>query len=181
VVPEAFTPALVELLQGLLDRGDVLVVGVATRNELTGPALAAAPGLLTAVHLECGPLSGAVELPPSVTVRVGHGLLGPGGEHLRRLAARLGGDPELTDRWARAVPGTPYEGPGGLAAAVLARPGPTAVDEVVVATSRTDAVPTTVRAARGDDPLPAEVTAVLARLVADEVGVGSGRSASRQR
>lgn len=168
------TSELVDLLSGYVDRGDVRNVGVATRNERTALALAAAPGLFTVAHVEAGPLSEPVELPAHVQVRVGHGLLGPGGEHLRRLCAVLRSSPELAAEWRHSVAGTRLEGSEGLASALLAGPAATAVDEVIVATSRPGAVAATVHSACAAAPLPDEVTQLLGRLVATVRPPGSG-------
>lgn len=169
---------LVAALRGYLDSGDVAAVGVATSNNRTAAALARAPDLLTVAHIEAGPLALRLVRPEGVTV-VGHGLLGPGGDHLRRLRGRLSADPAAATQWRDVVAGTVYADPpgtggrrgaaarpfAGLAAALLARTNGQALDEVIVATTRPSAVAPAVAAVTGP-PLPPELADMLDRLVA---------------
>ena len=166
VEPDDITPELLELLGAWVARGDVGAVGVATRNEHTAAVLSRAPDLLTVVHVEAGVLSSPVALPPSVRVRVGHGLLGPGGEHLRRLRDVLAARPQLHSEWSDAVRDTPYDGPGGLAAAMLTASGATGVDEVIVATTRIAVLQDSCRQAAALEQLPTAVSRVLTALTA---------------
>lgn len=165
VLPEQVTGELVELLRRYVARGDVRQVGVATRNAHTLAALARAPELFTVAHIEAGPLSGALALPLHVTVRVGHGLLGPGGTHLQALRRVLCNDADLAARWSQLTQDSAYAGPDGLALAVLGRPGPERLDEVIVATSRPGAVAPACAHAAAAGPLPAGLEDLLDRLV----------------
>ncbi|MEJ5915899.1 aldo/keto reductase [Pseudokineococcus sp. 1T1Z-3] len=161
VSPHDVDDALLAVLADLLAKGDVGAAGTATSGALTPAAVARGEGLLTVVHHEVGPLSPPVTLPATVTTRVGHGLLGGESSHLRALSAALE-EPTLAARWRDAVAGTAFEGPAGLAEALLARGATLPVDEVLVATTRPERLPRTLSLARGDEPLPGPVLAVLA-------------------
>lgn len=156
-------------LLGLLDRfladGDVEAVGIATANEHAAAASRAGGGRFTVAHLAVGPFQTQPTLDPSVTIIVGHGLLGPGGAALSALQRTVAGGGPAARRWADAVAGTAWAADGGLSRALLARATRTGVEEVIVATTRPERVEPTVRAARGDEPLPAEVGAALDDLV----------------
>lgn len=165
VQPHEVTAELVGLLDGLRRRGDVGEVGVATQNHLTAAALAAGGPVLTVAHLAVGPLHEPVELPPHVTTRVGHGLLGGGGEHLRRMHSVLDADPAMAEQWRDAVAGTELTGPGGLAAALLSRGPHLDVTDLLVATTRVEQVATTYACASRAEPLPPTVVEALAVLV----------------
>ena len=112
-------------------------MGVATDNRLTAACVAAAPDVLTAAHFSVALSASPVTLPPSVTIRVGHGALGAGGADLHRLRAVLAADPALAARWQARTVDTPWTGARGLGAALLARAASTAgLTHVIVATSR---------------------------------------------
>ncbi|WP_298992543.1 aldo/keto reductase [uncultured Pseudokineococcus sp.] len=166
VSPHDVDEDLLGVLRGLVDAGDVGAVGVATANRLTAAAVGRGHGLLTVVHHEVGPLAPPVDLPPSVLVRVGHGLLGGGGSHLAALHRALEADVRLAGRWRDTVRGTPFDAPGGLAEALLARAALLPVDEVLVATTQPSRLPRTVTLARGDVAVPAPVVQVLDEAVA---------------
>lgn len=179
--PVDLSDELLAALAHYVDNGDVAAVGVATGNDRTATALFRAPGLLTVAHIEAGPLSDPLVLPDAVTV-IGHGLLGPGGDHLRRLRRRLQDDPAAATSWQEAVAGTVYAdqprldgasgGRGarepaqfaGLAQALLARPSPTPLEEVIIATTRPAAVLPALQAVTGP-PLPAVLADLLDRVV----------------
>ncbi|MEJ5887718.1 aldo/keto reductase [Pseudokineococcus marinus] len=161
VSPHDVDDDLLGVLRRLVDAGDVGAVGVATANRLTAAAVQRGHGLLTVVHHEVGPLAPPVDLPPSVSVRVGHGLLGGGGAHLATLRRVLEGDAAMAGRWRDAVRGTAFDAPGGLAEALLARAARLPVDEVLVATTQPSRLPRTVALARGDVAVPAPVVQVL--------------------
>ncbi len=171
VRPHDVTPALRDVLRGLVETGSVRAVGVATRNHLTAEVIATAPDLFTVAQYGVGPLAAPVELPSSVTTRIGHGLLGDGGRELALLRDVRDGSPELTSLWAEAVHGSEWEGPGGLPRALLGRAASSRLDGVVVATSSTHRVAETL-AAPTRPPGPAVLTALDA-LVAAAAGRGS--------
>ena len=166
VRPLDVTPELVELLAGLVRRGDVGAVGVATQNHDTLPVLARGGELFTVVNHAVGPLHPPVELPPHVTTRIGHGLLGGGAEHLHRLTAVLAADPAAAERWRAAVAGTEFAGERGLTDVLLSRGPHLGVTEVLVATRRPAAVARAAELAGRTEPLPPAVLAALADLVA---------------
>lgn len=163
VQPAEITPELITVLRRAVEVGDVGEVGVATQVGLTAAAVARGEGVLTVAQFAVGPLDPQVQLPPVVTTRVGHGLLGAGGAHLRDLTDRLVSDPAAAEQWRSAVAGTSYDGDGGLARALLAR-RPEGVDEVVLATSRPGRIAGAV-AAVGSGPLPSPVRDGLEALV----------------
>lgn len=162
VVAGDITDELLRLLESLRDRGDVDQVGVATRNHETPAALARGGDLFTVAHTAVGPLHEAVALPAHVTTRVGHGLLGEGGAHLRALQAVLDTDPVAATAWGGATAGTPW---ADLAGALLGRAAGLDQSDVIVATTRPANVAGAVRLA-GGDPLPADVGSALDDLVA---------------
>ncbi len=164
VHPADLTDEVLGILAGSLAAGDVAAVGVATQDLLTAPCVARAPDLLTVAHVTASLLRPPVVLPVGVTVRVGHGLLGPAAVDLSALRAVLGSSRELADRWAAAVAGTSWEGPDGLAHAVLGAAAGRGLTDVVVATSRANAVAGTVAAAAA--PPPPEIARALAVLAA---------------
>lgn len=159
VSPGDVDDELLGALRRLVDAGDVGAVGVATQNHLTRPALDRGAGLLTVAHVAVGPLSPPVDVPPGVLV-VGHGLLGGGGSHLAALREALAG-PGAGTAWDTAVAGTPFAGPDGLPAALLARGAALGLAEVLVATTRPARLARTVALARGEEPLPPAALAVL--------------------
>ena len=163
VQPAEVTPELVAVLRRAVQAGDVGAVGVATGLHDTAAAVERGEGVLTVAQFAAGPLDPPVQLPASVTTRVGHGLLGAGGAQLHELGARLAADPMAGERWRSAVAGTPFEGDGGLARAMLAR-RPAGVDEVVLATSRPGRIAGAV-AAVTSEPLPKPVHDALNALV----------------
>lgn len=164
VQPDEITPDLVDLLDRLRRQGDVGEVGVATQNHLTQAALAAGGATLTVVHVAVGPLHPPVPLPEHVTTRVGHGLLGGGGEHLHRMRSAMTDDPEVAERWRGATAGTPFEGSAGLADALLSRGPHLDVTDLLVATTRVDQVARTYGCASREEPLPAPVADALDAL-----------------
>lgn len=166
VRPDEITRDLVDVLEQLRRRGDVGEVGVATQNHLTEAALAAGGATLTVAHVAVGPLHPPVSLPEHVTTRVGHGLLGGGGEHLHRMRSAMAGDPGLAERWLAATAGTPFEGEAGLADALLARGPHLDVTDLLVATTRVEQVARTYRCASREEPLPAPVVETLVALAA---------------
>lgn len=163
VHPEQVTDELLDVLRGYLETGGVGQLGVATRNELTGPAIARAPSVLTVTHTGVGPLAP----PPSgprVKDRVGHGMLGPAGSHLSRLTSARDRDPALARRWAHAVEGTEFAGSGGLTRALFVRATTSGATELLLATSRLERVgPTTALLAR-PLPLPPAIAVLLAEF-----------------
>lgn len=163
VQPAEVTPELVAVLRRAVEAGDVGAVGVATQPGLTAAAVGRGEGVLTVAQFAAGPFDPPLDLPPEVTTRVGHGLLGAGGTALRQLTARLEQDPVAAEQWRAAVAGTRYDTGDGLARALLGR-APTGVDEVVLATSRPGRLASAV-AAVADGPPPAAVRAALAVLV----------------
>ncbi|MCO7220221.1 aldo/keto reductase [Klenkia sp. PcliD-1-E] len=169
VQPAEVTPELVGVLQRAVLTGEVGAVGVATSNELTAAALAAGQGVFTVAQFAVGPLAPPVRLPASVTVRVGHGLLGPAGEHLQRVVLALGSDPLLARRWAE-VTGAPAT-PATVAAALLDRGPSTPVTDVVVASVDPARLVSAVQAVRGRAPAPAALRDVLS----DAVHAAAGR------
>ncbi|SDF65436.1 aldo/keto reductase [Klenkia brasiliensis] len=162
VQPAEVTPELVAVLRRAVQAGDVGAVGVATQVELTAAAVERGEGVLTVAQYAAGPLDPPVHLPPTVTTRVGHGLLGAGGGALRQLGDRLREDPAAAQRWRAAVAGTGYDAEDGLARALLAR-RPEGVDEVVLATSRPGRLAGAV-AAVAAGPAPQAVQDALAAL-----------------
>ncbi len=166
VLPHEVSDELLGVLDELLVRGDVGAVGVATRNHLTPDVVRRCGDLVTVAHLGVGPLHPPVPLPDHVTTRVGHGLLGDGGSHLRALRATLQGTPELDERWQDATATTAFAGPSGLAEALLARATRLDVTDVVVATSRPQQVGRTYACAAGAVPLDGAVADVLDAVVA---------------
>jgi hypothetical protein len=172
VRPLDVTPELVELLGGWLARGDVGAVGVATQNHDTAEVLDRGGELFTVVNHAVGPLHQPVELPPHVTTRIGHGLLGGGAEHLHRLTAVLDTDADAANRWRAAIAGTEFTGDRALTDVLLSRGPHLGVTEVLVATRRPAAVARAAELAARTEPLPPAVVAALADLV--------GRAATRQ-
>ena len=163
VTPGDVTDELLELLRSAVDRGDVGAVGVATGNDATGAAVAAGHGLFTVAQYAVGPLDPPVAVGPGVTTRVGHGLLGAGGRQLDAVS-ELVESGSLAASWREATAGTGFEGPGGVARALLAR-RPPGVTDVLVATTRPARVPET-RAAVAAGPLPPAVHVLGRRLAA---------------
>lgn len=158
VLADDITDDLLRLLDSYRQRGDVGAVGVATQNHQTLPALARGGDTFTVAHTAVGPLHDVVALPEHVTTRVGHGLLGGGGSHLRGLQAVLDGDPAASDEWRRATAGTPWM---DLASSLLGRAPGLGLTDVIVATTRPDKVADTVRLAGGNAMLPATVRSAL--------------------
>jgi hypothetical protein len=172
VRPAEITPELLGTLRELVDRGDVGAVGVATGNEVTAAALAAGDGLFTVAHFSVGPLSESVTLPSSVVTRVGHGLLGNGGEQRNRLQAVLDSNREVAEQWRAITAGTDFGGAGGLTAALLSRGPHLDVDDLLVATTRPGNVASAWAFATRTAPLPEPVAQALDTLVAE---AGRGR------
>lgn len=164
VQPDEVTPELVALLRRAVEAGDVGEVGVATQGELTAAAVERGEGVLTVAQFAAGPFDPPLRLPPEVTTQVGHGLLGAGGDALRRLTDRARGDDAAAQQWRAAVAGTGYAEDGGLARALLGR-APGGVDEVVLATSRPGRLTGAVAAVAAGPP-PPTVHAALAALAA---------------
>jgi hypothetical protein len=148
VSPADLTDDLLALLQRFQQVGDVGELGVGTATSVTVSALARGDGLLTVGQLPAGPFAEPV-VPPGVTI-VGHGLLGAGGRDLGRLRQVLSRDAAAREAWGRAVAGTAWGGPDGLATALLQRPHRLGLAEVVVASGRPAALPAL--AAMGADP-----------------------------
>jgi hypothetical protein len=168
VLPDEITDELLDVLSRYRQQGDVGALGVATRNHRTAAALQRGHGLFTVAHTAIGPLDAPVELPDSVTTRVGHGLLGVGGEQLRVLRATLLQRPALAAAWEEATAGTAWEGRDGLTRVLLGRGATIDCTDVIVATTRVEHVASAYALAGGREPLPPAVAAVLGRLV-DEV------------
>ena len=163
--PDEVTDELLETLDAYVRDGDVGQIGVATQNSLTSAALAAGRGMLTVAHFGVGPLDAPVVLPGEVTVRVGHGLLGGGGDHLRRLEAVLAADPDLTDQWRAATSGTEFGHSGGLADVLLARGPHLDVTDVLVASTRVEHVRRVHELASRTAPLPVGILTALTALI----------------
>lgn len=138
VMPADISQELLTVLTAYVARGDVGVLGVATGPDATVACVAKAPELLEVVHLPVGPSSPRVALPASVATRVGHGVLGANGADLAAVRSRLASDPGSARAWDAAVQGSPFEGSGGLALALVARAAALDLDELILATSRPD-------------------------------------------
>lgn len=93
--------------------GDVAAVGVATQDVLTAPCVARAPDLLTVAHVTASLLRPPVVLPAGVTVRVGHGLLGPARLICRPCGRCSGRQGSWLTAGRLAVAGTSWEGRTG--------------------------------------------------------------------
>lgn len=158
------TDELLSCLSGYVDRGDVDHLGVATTNELTAPCLARAPDLFRVAHVAVGPFAAPVELPDTVTIRVGHGVLGPAAAHLERLRSRLASDAALTTRWRDESAGTQWAGPDGLADALLARAATLGLTDVIVATSRPARLAKLHALVSGAEPIADAQLAIIERL-----------------
>jgi hypothetical protein len=173
VRPHDVTPELLDLLTGLLRQGDVGSVGVATQNHDTLEALAAGGELFTAANTAVGPLHASVALPEHVVARTGHGLLGNGGEHLRRLQAVLAADPTKDAQWQAATRDTEFTGPRGLGHALLARGAELDVTEVIVGSTTERNVAPAFGFADRDGGLLAPVSDALRDLVRAAGGPGA--------
>lgn len=165
VAPRDITEELLSCLSAYVERGDVGQLGVATANELTAACLSRAPQTFQVAHFSVGPLSPPVELPGTVTVRVGHGIFGPGALHLKQLQARLDSEPGLGDEWRETTAGTRWQGSAGLADALLARSCTLGLTDVILATARVQKLPATRALVLGEDPLAEPVLALLNRLI----------------
>ena len=165
VRPHDVTPELLELLAEVVRRGDVGSVGVATQNHDTLEALAAGGELFTAANTAVGPLHDPVVLPDHVVTRTGHGLLGGGGDHLRRLQGVLTDDPTAAARWQEATRDTEFDGPRGLGHALLARGAELDVTEVIVGSTTDRNVAPAYAFAHRDGGLPVPVSAALTDLI----------------
>ena len=164
VAPHDITDDLLTILVQYRDDGRVAELGVATQNDLTVECVHRAPELFTAAHISVGPLSGHVDLPDSVTARVGHGMLGPGASHLMAVETELRRDRQLGRRWADTVSDTSWTGRSGLAAALMATSAQKCT-EVILATSRAERLkPTRVLLENNVQP-PAHCVAVLDEAV----------------
>lgn len=163
VQPDEVTAELVAVLRRAVEAGDVGAAGVATQGRLTATAVERGEGVLTVAQFAVGPFDPPLHLPPVITTRVGHGLLGAGGDALARLTDRARQDDAASRQWRAAVAGTGYGEAGGLARALLGR-APEGVDEVVLATSRPGRLAGAVAAVTAGPPPPA-VRAALAALV----------------
>jgi hypothetical protein len=128
---------------------------------------------LTVAHVAVGPLEEPIDLPKHVVTRVGHGLLGAGGDHLRRLRAALEADADLADQWVASTSGTVFEGKDGLADALLGRAPHLDVTDVLVATTRVEHVQKAHALTSRTEPLPASVLTALGALI-DRSRVASG-------
>jgi hypothetical protein len=164
VWPLDITDDLHELLTRLRDSGDVGTLGVATRNHNTPACVAAGGGLFTAVNIAVGPLHEPVDLPPTVTTRAGHGLLGEAAGHLRRLQAVLDTNSEIGERWRAETVGTRFAGGDGLAHALFTRGYRLGLTEVIVATARPANVRRTFDFASDREPWPTGLSQVLSDL-----------------
>ncbi len=165
VRPDDITEELLSCLRGFLARGDVGQLGVATANDLTRDCLDRSPEMFQVAHFSAGPLSPPVLLPDTVTVRVGHGVLGPSASHLTQLQARLDSGVELGAEWREVTAGTAWAGPSGLADALIARSATLGLTDVIVATSRPERLAPLRRLVLGHEPPPEPVHAVLNRLI----------------
>ncbi len=165
VAPDDVDDDLLGVLERLLGDGDVAAVGVATQNHVTPEVVQRLGPLVTVAHLAAGPLHPPVPLPGHVRTRVGHGLLGHGGGHLRTLQDQLRDDETLRTRWHDATAATVLAGPGGLADALLARATRLGLTDVVVATSRPQRVARTYACASGAVALEDAAAGVLDALV----------------
>ena len=164
VWPLDITDDLLDLLTRLRDSGDVGTLGIATRNHNTPACVAAGDGLFTAVNIAVGPLHEPVDLPPTVTARAGHGLLGEAAGHLRRLQAVLDANSEIAERWRAGTAGTRFAGGDGLAHALFTRGHRVGLTEVIVATSRPTNVRRTFDFASDREPWPTGLSEVLSDL-----------------
>ncbi len=163
---EQVTDELLAVLVRRRQAGDVVELGVATENEFALAALARGPDVFSVAHINVGPLHMPVVLPPLVTIRVGHGLLGNGGEHARALAAVATADTAAAAAWREATDGSRWAAKAGLAHALLARATGLDVDEVIVATTRPVNVALAAELVGGSAPMPTEVAAALHGLIA---------------
>lgn len=177
VHPADVTDDLLELLLGYRRRGDLATLGVATANAATLAALARSHGLFTVAHVNVDPLGWPIPgLAELADIRlVGHGALGPAGRTLAHVRARIATRPALARHWAAAVAGTRYDGPAGMADALLARASQTFAGELIVATRRPGRIPGTVSAASGLHVLPAPIAAVLSDALASTPPTGNRR------
>ena len=164
VAPQDITDDLLTLLARYRDDGRVAELGVATQNDLTVECVHRAPELFTAAHISVGPLSGHVDLPDSVTARVGHGMLGPGASHLTAVETELRRDRELGRRWADAASDTSWTGRSGLAAALMSTAAQNCT-EVILATSRAERLGPTRMLLENSERPPAHCVAVLNEAV----------------
>ncbi|KQS60654.1 hypothetical protein ASG36_07140 [Geodermatophilus sp. Leaf369] len=162
---EEITDDLLARLAALLSRGDVGAVGVATQNDAAAAAVRRGGELVTVAHLAVGVLDAPVPLPSHVTTRVGHGLLGGGGSHLRAMEAVLVSDADARQEWHAAAAGTRYAGAGGLPAALVAAGLARDVTDVLVATTRVERVAVNL-AAVGGDPLTPDLASAVRSLAA---------------
>ncbi len=165
VTPNDITDELLTCLTGYLRAGDVDLVGIATSNALTEACVGRAPHMFAAVHFAAGPFAPPIALPDSVTVRVGHGLLGAGASDLRRLNDLVNSDAQLADQWRRAT-GEPHrETADGLAAALLGRAATLGLSDVIVATSRPATLAKTTELVSGRTQVEPAVLATLEQMV----------------
>lgn len=167
VAPADITDELLSVLAGYLTTGDVARLGVAAQNAVTAAAYDRGAKVFSVAQFEVGPyappVSFAADRRPEVVV--GHGLLGPAGSALRRLrAAEPGKAGETGEEWRTVTSGTQWEGPRGLARALLARASDIDVDEVVIATSRIAALPEAAELACSG-ALDAQTRAALTALI----------------
>lgn len=164
VFPDDVTDELLACVTGYVQRGDVGQLGVATANALTVSCLARAPRTFDVAHVAVGPLAPPVVLPDGVTVRVGHGILGPAAADLKRLATCRDSDPDLAREWREITDATRWAGADGLASALLARAATLDLTDVIVATSRPDRLATVRALVSGEVPVEPAVLAYLDRL-----------------
>jgi len=159
------TDELLGHLERYLVAGDVGQLGVATGNAHTAACIARAPELLTAVNVSISATADPVQLPASVTRRVGHGVFGAGGADLRGVQGRLRSDPSRAARWQAATVGTPWGDSAGLADALLQRALDTAhPDAVILATARVDRLARMHRVVTAGEALPRSVSHLLDSL-----------------
>ena len=166
VTPEDITDDLLELLGRFRANGDVAELGVATRNELTADCMSKGEQFFAVAQIAVGPLDSRVPEISHVTTRVGHGLLGGGGAHCGILQHTLNHDPQLLEEWRDVTAGTMWEGPGGVARALLARgSGNIDVTELIVSTTKVDRVASCHELTRGAHPLPSELGHLVERVI----------------
>ncbi|MCW2525535.1 MAG: hypothetical protein JWM76_395 [Pseudonocardiales bacterium] len=165
VSPADITDELLQVLATYISRGDVGQVGVATSNNLTPACVELAPELFRVAHVSGRPLADPVNLPASVTTRVGHGLLGPAAADLKRLQELLDADSELAQEWRAITDASPWSGPSGLADALLSRASSIGLTDVIVATGNPFRLRAMFDVISTDARPPSAVTDVLDRLV----------------
>jgi D-threo-aldose 1-dehydrogenase len=163
--PDEITDELLACLNRYRERNDVGQLGVATFNDITGACLDRAGDTFEVAHIAVWPGADPVSLPPFVTTRVGHGLLGPAGAGLRDLTAGLRNEPELAEFWDATVAGTRWQGPTGLSELLLARAKHLDLTDVIVATSRPQRLTPTLELFGADLAIDESVLGALNHLI----------------